>query len=88
MKKEGVPLPDGVEEFTTEELGTNYATGDGPSGEFYHLYQANLTESELTEYLTYKKLDMLRTIKNCIVFFTVLTVISLTLAIIIAFAGA
>ena len=78
MKNDGEPLPDGVVEYTV--------TGE-PIGEFYHLYQANLTEAELTEYLTYKKLKMLRTIKNCIVFFTVMTVISLTLAIIGAFAG-
>ena len=36
-----------------------------------------MTEEEIAEYLRYKELKMLRTIKNCVVFFTTLAVISL-----------
>ena len=50
---------------------------DSESNEFYTVYEPDLTEQEIVEYLTYKKLEILNTIKNCVVFFTVLTVISL-----------
>lgn len=46
--------------------------------EFYTLYEPDLTEKETQEYLTYRKLEFLRTIKNCVLFFTVLTIIGLT----------
>lgn len=44
---------------------------------FYHISETQLTESEIMEYLAYKKLDMIETIKKCIVFFTVIVIIDL-----------
>ena len=64
--KETGELPEGV--YTYE-----YDYGS----EFYRLEEADLTEAEIAEYLTYKQLSLLRTIKNCVVFFTVLTVLGL-----------
>lgn len=69
LLKAGQPLPDGVFRATFE-------TGE-ESDEFYTVYEAELTDEEKKEYLTYKKLSLLKTIKNCVVFFTVLTIISL-----------
>ena len=56
-----------------------YVFDDGtPSTtEFYTVYEADLTEAEIAEYLAYKQLDLIRTIKNCAVFFTVLAIIGL-----------
>lgn len=45
--------------------------------EFYTIYEPDLSAAEIQEYLTYKQLSLIRTIKNCVVFFTVLTVIGL-----------
>ena len=50
---------------------------NGKNSEFLKLIRPELTQEEITEYLMYKKLDILKTIKNCVVFFTVLAVISL-----------
>ncbi len=63
--KQGGTLPEGV--FV--------AYADSPEPEFYTVYEADLTEAEISEYLTYKKLSLIKTIKNCMVFFTVLTII-------------
>lgn len=52
--------------------------------EFFRLVRSDLTQEDIMEYLTYKKLDMLKTIKNCIVFFTVLAVIALILSYLVA----
>ena len=69
--KAGQPLPENVYRY-------EYETGiDGC--EFYRIYEPELTEQELAEYLTFKQLKLLSTIKNCVVFFTVLTVISLVI---------
>ena len=54
-----------------------YDTGDVSTTEFYTIYKPDLTDAELMEYLTYRKLDFIRTIKNCVVFFTVLTIIGM-----------
>ena len=45
--------------------------------DFCESSEPGLTESEIMEYLIYKKLELLKTIKNCVVFFTVLIAISL-----------
>lgn len=65
----GGTLPEGVFSYVFDN-GQN-------TGEFYTIYEPDLTEAEIAEYLTYKKLGLLKTIKNCIVFFTVLTVIGI-----------
>lgn len=68
MLKNGQPLPQGV--IKDEYAGEGYA-------EFYTVYTPDLSEKEIQEYLTYKKLALLNTIKNCVLFFTVLTIIGL-----------
>ena len=52
---------------------------NGKNSEFLKLIRPDVTQADVMEYLMYKKLDMLNTIKNCVVFFTVLAVISLIL---------
>ena len=54
-----------------------YDGGETPTSSFYKIYETDLTESEIAEYLTYKKLSLIKTIKSCVVFFTVLTVIGI-----------
>lgn len=70
LLKEGNNLPEGVFAYV-------YDNGETSTTEFYTIYETDLTESEITEYLTYKKLSLIKTIKNCIMFFTVLTIIGM-----------
>lgn len=74
--KEGGTLPEGVYQTAYNDEGSVAST------EFYTVKEIELTESERMEYLTYKQLDLLRTIKNCVVFFTVLAVIGMAIALI------
>ena len=67
LLKNGDALPEGVHEPTYE-----YGETD-----FYTISEADLTEGEIREYLTYKQLRLLKTIKNCAVFFTVLTILGM-----------
>lgn len=67
--KEGGTLPEGVYAYEYES-GTS-------TNEFYTIYETDLTESEIREYLTYKQLSFIRTIKNCVLFFTVLAIITI-----------
>ena len=76
LLKAGQPLPEGVFRY-------EYQSGI-ESDEFYTVYEPELTADEIAEYLTYKKLHMLRTIKNCAVFFVVLTIVSMVLGFILA----
>lgn len=69
LLKSGGTLPKGVYAY-------EYDSGTSVN-EFYTIYEADLTENELKEYLAYKQLALLHTIKNCVVFFTVLTVIGI-----------
>ena len=54
-----------------------YDNGITSTTEFYTIHETDLTESEIREYLTYKQLSLIRTIKNCVMFFTVLTIIGM-----------
>ena len=76
LLKAGQPLPEGVFRY-------EYQSGI-ESDEFYTVYEPELTADEIAEYLTYRKLHMLRTIKNCVVFFVVLTIVSMVLGFILA----
>ena len=69
MIKDGLSLPDGVYQYK-EEQGNVYQ-------QFYTLYETDLTPEEKLEYIQLKKLSHVKTIKNCIVFFTVLAAIGL-----------
>ena len=70
LLKNGGTLPEGIFAYV-------YDTGETSTSEFYTIYETDLSESEIREYFTYKQLDLIRTIKNCVVFFTVLTIIGL-----------
>ena len=71
LLKNNEPLPNGVYEYKME-------TGER-TGTFYTVYQPELTQEEKLEYITLKQLKMISTIKNCVVFFTALTVISMVI---------
>lgn len=58
--KEGGSLPEGV-------YAVEYLNGSLPD-EFYTVTPAGLEDAEIKEYLMYKKLSMLKTVKNCLVF--------------------
>lgn len=70
LRKNGQPLPDGI-----------YQAPEN-NDKFYTIQECGLTEQEIEEYIKLKKLGFLRTIKKCVLFFAVLTIIDL---IIIAF---
>ena len=70
--KAGQALPLGIFQYQTR------------SG-FYKMASADLSESEIAEYLTYKQLNLLTSIKNCLIFFVVLAAIAVLVAIIGAF---
>ena len=53
-----------------------------PPTTFYKVVESDLSDAEIQEYLTYRKLDYIKTIKNCVVFFTILTVLSVIVSII------
>ena len=70
LLNEGGSLPEGVYAYVWEN-------GETSTTNFYTIYEPDLTESEIREYLTYKKLSLIKTIKNCVLFFTVLTIIGM-----------
>ena len=75
MLKNGEKLPNGI-----------YRCVDGTGTEmndFYKVYKPDLSQEEINEYLLYKKLSMINTIKNCAVFFVALTLISLMISVIV-----
>lgn len=70
MLKNGESLPNGIYQYK------DLTTGDFiPS--FYTVWDPELTDAEKQEYIQYQELLHLRTIKNCVVFFTILTIISI-----------
>ena len=69
MVKNGEPLPDGIFQYKNE-MGT-------PVDSFYTIYEADLSDEEKSEYFLLRQSSHIRTIKNCIVFLTVLAAIRL-----------
>ena len=69
LLSQGKSLPDGILRRNPDS-SDEYAL-------FYTIKETKLSKDELSEYIQYKQLRTLMTIKNCVVFFTVLTVISL-----------
>ena len=63
----GEPLPENIYRYKTED-------GDF-FDEFYYVPPADLTPQEISEYLTYQKLELLKKIDNSLKFFVVLTII-------------
>ena len=69
LLKNGGVLPAGV---------FRYVNADGEKrDEFYIIGASDLTQTEIQEYLTYQKLKYIKTIKNCAVFFTALTIVGM-----------
>ncbi len=79
LLRENKPLPDGI-------LYDAPSDGSLELPHFYKVQKANLSKEELAEYVQYKQLKSIVTIKNCLVFFTVLTILSLVGGIITAIA--
>ena len=75
-------LPNGVYQ-RSEKLNINDAELYA-NVTFVKLCKSDITDEELQEYFTYKKLAYLKTIKQCVVFFTALTVISLIVGLLLA----
>lgn len=75
MLKNGETLPEGVFPYSytdgTKSDSAFYVLGDEP------------TDAEISEFLKYKELELLSTIKNCVVFFTVMAIIGIIAGIII-----
>lgn len=67
LLKQGGTLPAGVHQKWEDE--------------YYRISKPDLNQNEIDEYLRYKEIALLKTIKNCAVFFTVLTVIGIIAAI-------
>ena len=76
LLKDGGTLPEGV-------FAYDYDLGETSPSEFYTIYETDLSESEIREYLTYKQLSLIRTIKNFVLFFTILTIIGIVIGFLI-----
>jgi len=68
--KGGGQLPEGVFPYLDAD-GTESVT------DFYTIYEPDLSKNEIDEYIAFKRLKFLKTIRNCIIFFTVLQIISI-----------
>ena len=79
MLAENKPLPEGVIR-SDSGAALEYAT-------FYTVRQTSLSREELDEYVRYKQLKAILTIKNCVVFFTVLTAISIACGVIMVLSA-
>lgn len=78
MQQAGEPLPKGVYNYVDDE-GT-------PLRQFYTIYKPELTPAELSEYLAFRKLKYIKTIRNCAVFFTTFTIISIIIDVLLSLA--
>lgn len=75
--KEGNSLPEGVYQ---------YRDGFGEQlDKFYMIHDTNLSKEEREEYIALKQYVRVNTIKNCVIFFTVLMVLSLIASFILVF---
>jgi hypothetical protein len=72
----GEMLPDDVVSETSD--GTRY---------FFNIAQNDLTKEEETQYLQFKQLELLKTIKNYLFFFVVLACIGIGIGVILFFVG-
>ena len=53
------------------------------TGAYYTIKKQAITKEEFEELLQFRKLKMLKTIKNCMVFFTTLAIITLTIGLLL-----
>lgn len=73
LSKQGLPLPEGVYAYKTDMGEDMY--------QYYTIYiPTELSKEERIEYIMLKQVQTIETIKNCVLFFTALTVISLIVA--------
>lgn len=69
-QKNGKPLPKNVIQYRSTLTGEYI-------NEFYTVKDSGLTEDKRCLYIELKKLEHIKTIKNCVLFFTVIAVIGL-----------
>lgn len=79
---EGGELPEGVHVRTCYD-----EDGDEMGKAYYRIYTPDLTEQEMQEYLTLKRLSLLNTIKKCAEFFTTLAIIGLSASVLLLLIG-
>lgn len=77
MLKNGDSLPNGVHQYKD--------SAGGYSGYFYTVWDSDLTDAEIMEYIQYHEFLHIKTIKNCAVFFVILTIISLIANVVLLF---
>ena len=75
LLKDGGSLPEGVYAYDYDLTA------------FYTVCGTDLTEDEIREYLTYKQLGFIRTIKNCAVYFTAVSVIGLVISLLLVLSN-
>lgn len=80
LLKNGQALPEGIYQYVYD--------GYKSTTEFYKIYETDLTESERKEYLTYKQLGLIKTIKNCVLFFTSMAITGIVIYIIMMIIAA
>jgi len=74
MIKDGSSLPNEVVQYV--------GSAGEPVGLFYRMHKADLTEKEIGEYIAFKQLDTLNTIKSCLMFFVVMSLVSVVAGVI------
>ena len=79
LSKENKPLPPRVF-CRNSDPASEYAS-------FYTVSEMDLSTEQLNEYLQYRQLKTLTSIKKCMVFFTVLTVIAIAVGVITGLAA-
>lgn len=81
LLENGQELPEGIYRY----LHLDY---ENPTTEFYKIYETDLTESERKEYLAYKQLSFIKTIKKCVLFFTSMAITGIVIYIIMMIIAA
>lgn len=74
LMAEGRTLPENI------IVSKDYGMGNEVTYHFYTTKNLELSNEELSEYIMLKQLKNIQTIKNCVVFFTVLSVVSLLIS--------
>lgn len=69
LVKDGMPLPKGVYPYINDD-------GKPSAKYFYKVTGSEFTQDELMEYIALKQLKMVRTIKNCALYFTITSIIA------------
>ena len=80
LVKAGEELPEDVRAYKDDD-------GVVSDKVFYRVCTDDLSEDERNEYLTLTRLSLLKTIKNCVMFFTILTIIGLVSSVLLILAA-